>query len=43
MITKIQKWGNSTGVRIPKAILESLEWKENEPLTIYIKAYLSLP
>ncbi len=37
MITKIQKWGNSKGVRIPKAILESLEWKENEPLTIDIK------
>ena len=25
MITKIQKWGNSKGVRIPKAILESLK------------------
>lgn len=37
MVTKIQKWGNSKGVRIPKAILESLEWKENEPLTIDIK------
>ena len=37
MVTKIQKWGNSQGVRIPKVILEKLEWKENEPLTIDIK------
>ena len=37
MVTKIQKWGNSQGVRIPKVILEKLEWKENEPVTIDIK------
>ena len=24
MITKIQKWGNSQGIRIPKCILDSL-------------------
>lgn len=37
MITKIQKWGNSKGVRIPKALLDNLNWKENEPLSIDIK------
>lgn len=34
MTTNIQKWGNSQGVRIPKIILELLEWKDNEELSI---------
>ena len=36
MTTTIQKWGNSQGVRIPKAILDTVEWKENEKITIFI-------
>lgn len=32
MKTTIQKWGNSQGVRIPKAILDTVEWKENEKI-----------
>ena len=37
MFTKVQKWGNSHGIRIPKTILEDLKWKEKEPLTIDIQ------
>ena len=36
MTTTIQKWGNSQGVRIPKAILDTVDWKENEKITIFI-------
>ena len=35
MITTIQKWGNSQGIRIPKTILSSVNWKEGEPLTLH--------
>lgn len=34
---KIQKWGNSQGIRIPKSILDSLKWKENEDVTTVVK------
>lgn len=34
MAVKIQKWGNSQGIRLPKYLLEGLNWKENEQLTI---------
>lgn len=37
MITKIQKWGNSQGIRIPKSILENLKWKENEEIMLNVK------
>lgn len=30
MQTVIKKWGNSQGIRIPKKILEKLNFKENE-------------
>lgn len=30
----IQKWGNSQGIRIPKAILETLNWKNDEKINI---------
>jgi antitoxin MazE len=30
MQTTIQKWGNSQGIRIPKAFLEALEMMEND-------------
>lgn len=32
--TSIQKWGNSQGVRIPKVLLDTVKWAENEQITI---------
>ena len=37
MVTTIQKWGNSQGVRIPKEILKSANIKENERFLIVVK------
>ena len=34
MQTTIKKWGNSQGIRIPKAFLESLGMKENDNVEI---------
>ena len=34
MEIKIQKWGNSDGIRIPKSILKSLNIKTNDILNI---------
>lgn len=34
MLTTIQKWGNSQGIRIPKHILDNMKWKTNEELEI---------
>ena len=36
MIAKIQKWGNSQGVRIPKSILNSAHFSENEDVEIIV-------
>ena len=36
MITTIQKWGNSQGVRIPKTILNNVKWSENEQITLTV-------
>ena len=36
MTTTIQKWGNSQGVRIPKIILDTVNWTENEQITIVV-------
>ena len=36
MTTTIQKWGNSQGVRIPKMILHSVNWSENESIVIIV-------
>lgn len=33
----IQKWGNSQGIRIPKYILEKINWNTNEILDIEIQ------
>lgn len=32
--TKIQKWGNSHGIRLPKIILDTVRWKENDTIEI---------
>ena len=37
MITTIQKWGNSQGIRIPKVLLDTVDWKENERIIIIVK------
>ena len=37
MILKIQKWGNSHGIRIPKAVLEELKWRDNEKINLKIE------
>ena len=34
MMTTIQKWGNSQGVRLPKYVLTNLSLKENDPVEI---------
>ncbi len=34
MTTTIQKWGNSQGVRIPKILLDTVKWSENEEIEI---------
>ena len=36
MTTTIQKWGNSQGIRIPKNILDTVKWSENEKILIII-------
>ena len=37
MTTSIQKWGNSQGIRIPKSILDTINWSENEEIILLIK------
>lgn len=32
--TTIQKWGNSQGISIPKALLEVLHWNDDEKLIL---------
>lgn len=34
MTTTIQKWGNSHGVRIPKILLDTIQWSESEKIVI---------
>lgn len=34
MMTTIQKWGNSQGIRLPKKILEDLNFGENEVVEV---------
>ncbi len=36
MTTTIQKWGNSQGIRIPKVLLDAVQWRENEQLVLNI-------
>lgn len=37
MTTTIQKWGNSQGIRIPKIVLDTVKWKENEQIVILVE------
>jgi len=34
MTTTIQKWGNSQGIRIPKFLIDAVQWNENDPLVL---------
>ena len=36
MTVKLQKWGNSQGIRIPKFMLDDLTWSENEMVDIIV-------
>ena len=36
MTVKIQKWGNSQGIRIPKVILDDLIWSDNDELDLTV-------
>ena len=36
MTVKIQKWGNSRGIRIPKVILDDLFWSDNEEVDLTV-------
>lgn len=33
-VMRIQKWGNSQGIRIPKGILNDLKWQSDENVEI---------
>ena len=37
MTTTIQKWGNSQGVRIPKILLDTVKWAEDEQIVILVQ------
>jgi antitoxin MazE len=37
MVTKIQKWGNSLAIRIPKAFAHEMRLKENSSIEIVMK------
>ena len=37
MLSKVQKWGNSQGIRIPKNLLENSHIKVGEEVTILAK------
>ena len=36
MTVKLQKWGNSQGIRIPKFMLDDLTWSEDEMVDITV-------
>ena len=37
MTTKIQKWGNSYAMRIPKEIIEEMNFREGSPVSFSIE------
>ena len=36
-ISKIKKWGNSQGIIIPKYLLNSLQWQQDEKIILRIE------
>ena len=39
MRSTIQKWGNSQAIRLPKAILETAQLGENDPVQIFAEQH----
>jgi mRNA interferase MazF len=37
MVTKVQKWGNSQGLRFPKALLEDIRLKVGDAVQMSVK------
>ena len=37
MQTTIVKWGNSRGIRIPKAFLQNIQLSENDPVDVILE------
>ena len=37
MVTKVQKWGNSQGLRFPKALLEDVHVKVGDPVHVSVQ------
>ena len=37
MTASIRKWGNSQGIRLPKMLLDALNWSENEKINIRLE------
>lgn len=37
MKTRVQKWGNSLAVRIPKPFAEELDWEEGAPVEMAVE------
>lgn len=37
MTTTVQRWGNSKGIRIPKTILDTVCWNENDELELSLE------
>lgn len=37
MTLSIQKWGNSQGIRLPKHLLETVKWNEDEMLLVTVE------
>ncbi len=38
MLTTIQKWGNSKGVRLPKTLLDALLLQENDSVEVFAES-----
>lgn len=36
MKATIQRWGNSQGIRLPKVLLDDVNWSETEHITILV-------
>lgn len=36
MAITIQKWGNSQGIRIPKSLLDAVQWSDDEQLVLSV-------
>jgi len=37
MVTTVVKWGNSHGIRLPKAFLQNIQISENDPVDVTLE------